>query len=157
MASLRPPPEGAGQDHLDAPFLPPLLVVDDDEEARRIFLRFFKKMRLANPVQFAADGEEALAYLADVEAGRMAEPVLILLDMRMPKKSGLDVLRFIRRTGVLAHLPVVMLTGSAEMEEMTECYALGVDSYLIKPVGFAALSDVLLGLELRRAFLPASP
>ena len=153
---MTPPPSAPGGHHDDAPQLPPLLVADDDAEARRIFLRFFKKMRLANPVQFAADGEEALAYLADVEGGRVVEPVLILLDMRMPKKSGLDVLRFVRRTGVLAHLPVVMLTGSAEMEEMTECYALGVDSYLIKPVGFAALSDVLLGLDLQRAFLPAS-
>ena len=157
MAHLTPPPSGVGQRDLDVTFLPPLLVVDDEVEARRIFLRFFQKMRLANPVQFAADGEEALVYLADVEARRAAEPVLILLDMKMPKKSGLDVLRFVRRTGLLAHLPVVMLTGSAEMEEMTECYELGVVSYLIKPVGFAALSDVLLGLELRRAFLPASP
>ena len=156
MAHLTPPPVGAGHGHLDAPLLPPLLVVDDEVEARRIFLRFFKKMRLANPVQFAADGEEALAYLADVEARRAPEPVLILLDMRMPKKSGLDVLRFVRRASLLTHLPVVMLTGSAEMAEMTECYELGVDSYLIKPVGFAALSDVLLALDLQRAFLPAS-
>jgi two-component system response regulator len=77
--------------------------------------------------------------------------------MRMPKKSGLEVLRFVRRTSLFARLPVVMLTGSAEMEEVSECYELGVESYLVKPVGFAALNDVLLGLELRRAFLPASP
>jgi CheY-like chemotaxis protein len=154
--TVTPPPSGASPDHLDASSLPPLLVVDDDAEARRIFLRFFSKMKLANPVEFAADGEAALTYLADVEAGRAAEPVLVLLDMRMPKKSGLDVLRFVRGTDVLAHLPVVMLTGSAEMDEVSECYELGVESYLVKPVGFAALNDVLLGLELRRAFLPAS-
>jgi CheY-like chemotaxis protein len=157
MAALIPPSSAGRAYHLDASLLPPLLVADDDAEARRIFLRFFSKMRLANPVQFAADGEEALTYLADVEARRAAEPVLVLLDMRMPKKSGLEVLRFVRQTGLFAHLPVVMLTGSAEMEEVSECYELGVDSYLVKPVGFAALNDVLVGLELRRAFLPASP
>jgi CheY-like chemotaxis protein len=154
MPLLTPPLSGPGEQQPDAPRLPPLLVVDDDAEARRIFLRFFSKMRLANPVHFAADGEEALTYLTDVEAGRAAEPVLVLLDMRMPKKSGLEVLRFVRQTGLLAHLPIVMLTGSAEMEEVSECYELGVASYLVKPVGFAALNDVLLGLELRRAFLP---
>jgi CheY-like chemotaxis protein len=157
MSPLNPPLSRGSPDHLDTPLLPPLLVADDDAEARRIFVRFFTKMRLANPVQFAADGEAALTYLAEVEAGRAVEPVLLLLDMRMPKKSGLDVLRFVRRTGLFPHLPVVMLTGSAEMEEVSECYELGVDSYLVKPVGFAALNDVLLGLELRRAFLPASP
>ena len=156
MSSLTPPPQPGICYQPDASLLPPLLVADDDAEARRIFLRFFSKMRLANPVRFAADGEAALTYLADVEAGRVAEPVLVLLDMRMPKKSGLDVLRHVRRTGSFAHLPVVMLTGSAEMEEVSECYELGVESYLVKPVGFAALNDVLLGLELRRAFLPAS-
>lgn len=136
------------------PAVPPILVAEDDPEARRMFARLLAKAGVVNPVEFAADGQAAIGHLAGVADGSLPTPVLILLDLNMPRRSGLDVLRWLRQRGILPLTPVVILTGSAEMDEVRECHDLGVASYLVKPVGFAALSDVLRGLELRWALLP---
>lgn len=136
--------------------LPPVLIADDDAEAPTMFVRFFRKMRLANPVDVARDGEEATGYLAGVAAGHRRRPVVVLLDLRMPKKTGLEVLEWVRSNPPVADVPVVMLTGSAEMEEVSRCYELGVASYLVKPVGYAALKDVLGEIGLRWALLPTA-
>lgn len=133
--------------------LAPLLVADDEEDVLGLFPRFLQKLRLANPLELARDGEEALAYLAKVARGEAPRPVLVLLDLQMPRRTGLDVLRAIRGSDELRDLPVVILTGSAAMHEVEECHTLGVESYLVKPVGFAALSDVLRGLDCRWALL----
>lgn len=134
--------------------LAPILIVEDNPEARTIFERSFAKLRVGNPIQFAEDGQVALDYLAAVLAGEQIAPVLVLLDLNMPRKSGLDVLRWLRAQGALPGTPVVILTGSAEMREVRECHELGVASYLVKPVGFGALSDVLRSLGLRWALFP---
>lgn len=116
-----------------------------------MFVRLLGKLRIANPVEFAEDGQVAIEYLAGVMTGQRPAPVVILLDLNMPRKSGLDVLRWIRDEQALPATPIVILTGSAEMHEVRECHDLGVASYLVKPVGFVALSDVLRGLDLRWA------
>lgn len=134
--------------------LPPILIAEDNAEARTIFERLFRKLRVDNPIHFADDGQAAIDYLAAVPAGEQTAPVLILLDLNMPRKSGLDVLRWLRIQSALSGTPVVILTGSAEMREVRECHDLGVASYLVKPVGFGALSDVIRSLELRWALLP---
>lgn len=133
---------------------PPILIAEDSAEARTIFERLFRKLRVDNPIQFADDGQAAIDYLAAVLAGEQTAPVLVLLDLNMPRKSGLDVLRWLRVQSALPGTPVVILTGSAEMREVRECHDLGVASYLVKPVGFGALSDVIRSLELRWALLP---
>jgi CheY-like chemotaxis protein len=135
--------------------LPPVLVAEDDAQSRAVFVRLLAKLGIANPVRFAGDGQEAIDYLAAVAAGSEAVPVLIVLDLHMPRRSGLDVLRWVRERGSFARIPVVMLTGSAEMSDVTESHQLGVASYLVKPVGFGALSDVIRRLDLRWALLPS--
>lgn len=123
--------------------LPPIIVADDEEDVLRQFPRFLAKLRLVNPLHLARDGDEVLAYLDQVARNEALRPALVLLDLHMPKKTGLEALRVIRSDPTLEDLPVVVLTGWSSMEEVQECHALGVASYLVKPVGFAALNDVL--------------
>lgn len=122
---------------------PSILLVDDDDVARELVLRYLRKLHLRNPVVEAADGERALEIL---EGGEV--PALVLLDLELPGQSGLDVLRWARARPSLAGLPVVMLTGSAEITQVDAAYALGISSYLVKPVGFAGLQDVIHQLDL---------
>jgi CheY-like chemotaxis protein len=132
----------------------PILVAEDNVDARVMFARLLSKAGVVNPIAFAEDGQAAIDYLDAVVQGERPEPVVVLLDLHMPRKTGLDVLRWIRSEGALPTTPVVILTGSAEMDDVRECHNLGAASYLVKPVGFAALSDVLRSLELRWALLP---
>jgi CheY-like chemotaxis protein len=134
----------------------PILVAEDNADARAMFARLLAKAGVVNPIAFAEDGQAAIEYLAAVASGKRPEPVGSLRDLHMPRKTGLDVLRWIRSEGALPTTPVVILTGSAEMDDVRECHNLGAASYLVKPVGFAALNDVLRGLELRWALLPTT-
>ena len=136
--------------------LPPILVAEDNADARAMFVRLIRKLRVLNPVDFAEDGQVAVDYLATVVSGERPAPVVVLLDLNMPRRSGLEVLRWLRKDGALPATPVVILTGSAEMHEVRECHDLGVASYLVKPVGFTALSDVLRGLDLGWALFPTT-
>lgn len=134
----------------------PILVAEDHPDARAMLARLLAKARVVNRVDFAEDGQVAIDYLAAVAGGQRPAPVVVLLDLQMPRKSGLEVLRWLRSEGALPATPVVILTGSAEMEDVRECHNLGAASYLVKPVGFVALSDVLRGLDLRWALLPTT-
>lgn len=146
---------GVGPGARSAGSFPPVLVAEDERQARDVFVRLLAKLRITNPVRFARDGQEAIDYLTAVRAGSEAAPVLIVLDLHMPRRSGLEVLRWLREQSTFRWIPVVMLTGSAEMSAVTESHELGVASYLVKPVGFGALSDVIRRLDLRWALLPA--
>lgn len=110
----------------------PIVVVDDDELARALVVRHLRKLGLCNPVVEAVDGDAA----CEVLAGLGSRPALMLLDLEMPGRSGLEVLRWVRGQESLADLPVLMLTGSAELDEVDAAYELGIASYLVKPVGF---------------------
>ena len=127
-----------------------VVVVDDDDLARDLVVRFFKKLNLRNPIVHARDGDEACAVLAADDL----QPALVLLDLQMPNRSGLEVLRWLRGQDRLQGVPVVMLTGSAELDEVEQAYELGIASYLVKPVGYAALQDVILQLGLPWSILP---
>jgi two-component system, response regulator len=127
-----------------------VVVADDDEMARELVVRYFVKLKLANRVVYACDGDDAVRVLSD----EGLRPVLVLLDLKMPGRSGLDVLRWVRGEHRLAEVPVVMLTGSAELDEVEEAYAVGISAYLVKPVGFAALEDVVRRLGLPWALVP---
>lgn len=128
----------------------PIVVVDDDELARALVVRHLHKLGLRNPVVEAIDGDMA----CEVLAGLQPQPVLMLLDLEMPGRSGLEVLEWVRGERSLAELPVVMLTGSAELGEIDSAYGLGIVSYLVKPVGYGALDDVLRRVGLPWAILP---
>lgn len=128
----------------------PVVVVDDDELARELVGSYLRKLNLRNRQVLATDGEVAITALRSMEV----VPALVLLDLEMPVKSGLDVLRWLRATETLAGVPVVMLTAWASLEDIDEAYRLGISSYLVKPVGFAALKDVVRELGLPWALLP---
>jgi two-component system, response regulator len=121
-----------------------ILYAEDSATDAEVTLRALKKVNLGNSLLWVKDGEEALDALLGrgVYAGqRRATPRLVLLDLKMPKVDGLDVLRTIRATESLRGLPVVMLTSSAEEADLVKSYELGVNSYIVKPVDFSRLSD----------------
>jgi len=130
----------------------PIMVVDDDEMARELAVRYLQKLNLRNQVLQAGDGAAAIEALRAMEVA----PSLVLLDLDMPVRSGLDVLCWLRSGSALAHVPVVMLTASATLDDIDEAYRLGIASYLVKPVGFSALSDVLRALALPWVLLEPS-
>jgi CheY-like chemotaxis protein len=127
----------------------PILIVDDDPSARLLVQESLRLLGLDNPRVEASDGGQAIDELRRLLAlGPAFLPAIVLLDRHMAGASGLDVLRWMRATPGLAELPVVMLTADDALDGVTEAYALGVSSYLIKPVGFGALAAVITGLAL---------
>lgn len=129
-----------------------IVVADDDELTRTLVVRHLQRLRLRNPVVEAVDGDAACEILASLRPA----PVLLLLDLDMPGRSGLEVLKWVRSNSDLADLAVVMLTGSAELDQVEAAFALGIASYLVKPVGFGALEDVLRQLGFSWAIMPAA-
>jgi two-component system response regulator len=124
-----------------------ILLVEDNPDDIALTARALKQNNISNDLCVAADGEEALRYLLpEDESG--APPVLILLDLNLPKLSGLDVLRRIRADDRTRYVPVVVLTTSSEERDIVESYQLGANSYVRKPVVFESFLDAikLLGL-----------
>jgi CheY-like chemotaxis protein len=108
-----------------------ILLVDDDPDDVTLAMRALARQNLANRVHVVGDGAEALAYLRD-----SARPRLVLLDLKLPKVTGLEVLEQIRNDPRLQTLPVVILTSSREEPDVARAYALGANSYIVKPVDF---------------------
>lgn len=122
-----------------------LLLVEDDPQDLELALRALKKANLANHIVVARDGAEALDFVfgeGDLEGRPLsARPKVILLDLKLPKVDGLEVLRRLKGDPRTKAIPVVMLTSSKEQRDIVESYQLGVNSYIVKPVdfeGFAA-------------------
>ena len=126
---------------------PPILLVEDNPLDVDLTLRAFQRRKLANPILVARDGEEALAWVPRWESGE-AKPAVILLDLKLPKIDGLAVLRTLKAHAVLRRIPVVMLTTSREDRDIQTAYDLGVNSYIVKPVGFDNFMDVAQQIEL---------
>ncbi|MBI4755269.1 MAG: response regulator [Betaproteobacteria bacterium] len=118
----------------------PILLVEDNADDEALTLRAFSKNNVANSVVVARDGVEALDYLfgTGVHAGRDTQimPAVVLLDLKLPRIDGLEVLRRIRADRRTALLPVVILTTSKEQQDIYEAYSLGANSYIRKPVDF---------------------
>jgi CheY-like chemotaxis protein len=129
-----------------------ILLAEDSEVDVLMTRRAFAKIGLINPLHVVSDGEEAIAYLSGV--GKYANrseyplPVLLLLDLRMPRKNGLEVLRWIRQQPTLRALRVIVLTTSDLFRDVNEAYQLGANSYIVKPVDldqFVRVSQALKG------------
>ena len=124
-----------------------ILMADDDPDDRLMTQEAFAECRLRNPLKFVTDGEELLDYLHrrppydDDQAYPM--PGLVLLDLNMPRKDGREVLREIKADPQLQSIPVVILTTSKAEEDVVRSYKDGVNSFISKPVTFAALIDVV--------------
>lgn len=121
-----------------------LLLAEDNPTDAEMAIRALKRVNLANRIVWVKDGEEALEFLR--RKGRYANrpdhaPKVVLLDLKMPKMDGLDVLREIRADAALRNQPVVVLTSSREEADLVRSYELGVNSYIVKPVNFAELSE----------------
>ncbi|WP_348232089.1 response regulator [Trichocoleus sp. DQ-U1] len=128
-----------------------ILLVEDDSNDIFLIQRAFRKANLLNPLQVVENGEAAVFYLAGeppyTDRDRYPLPVLILLDLKLPRKSGLEVLEWLRQQPDLKRLPVVVLTSSEENRDINQAYDLGANSYLVKPVAFEALLDMVKTLN----------
>ncbi len=128
-----------------------ILMADDDADDRRLTRDALEESRLANDLRFVENGEELLDYLrhqgkfADLEA--YPRPGLILLDLNMPRKDGRTALKEMKADPDLRQIPVTVLTTSKADEDIFRSYDLGVNSYIVKPVTFEALVDILQTLE----------
>ena len=115
-----------------------ILLVEDDPDHELLTIRALKKSNIANEVRVARDGEEALKLLFSEDA---ILPQVILLDLKLPKIDGLEVLRRIRAGETTKFLPVVILTSSDEERDVARSYQLGVNSYIRKPVNFSDFAE----------------
>lgn len=128
-----------------------ILLVEDDANDVFLMQRACRKAELPNPLQVVGDGDEAVDYLAGQGAysdrARYPLPVLLLLDLKLPRKGGLEVLGWLRQQPNLKRLPVVVLTSSKEPADVNKAYDLGANSYLVKPLGFDALMEMVRSLN----------
>ncbi len=125
----------------------PILLVEDNPVDLDLTLRAFKTRKLTNPIEIARDGEEALAYIEKWKNGETV-PVLILLDLNLPKVNGLEVLEAIKKHPEFRTIPVVVLTTSFESGDVKKSYQLGANSYIVKPVSFDKFIEVATQIEL---------
>lgn len=132
----------------------PILLLEDERATGALVVQLLAAARISNPVEWLQAGNEAMDYLRRVDAGEATLPVLCVLDLSLPDFPGLEVLRHIRRTAPLAHLPVIMLTGSGHDADIEAAYELGIDAYLIKPAGVHGLPDVVRELNLGYQLIP---
>ncbi len=133
-----------------------ILLVEDNPDDELLTLRALKKTKLVNEIVVAHDGEEALEYLLGENSGNDL-PIMVLLDLKMPKVSGLEVLHAIRSNARTQNLPVVVFTSSSEEKDIVESYRLGVNSYVRKPVDFSQFLEAVERIGLYWMVLNESP
>ena len=129
-----------------------IAIVEDDPDDVALIKRAFRRAEVSNPLVFLSDGDSAVSYLegsgpfADRDGAQ--HPMLMLLDLKLPRRSGLEVLEWVRGRADLNPLTVVVLTSSREARDLQRAYELGVTSYLVKPVHFDELLNLTRALKL---------
>jgi two-component system response regulator len=138
-----------------------ILLVEDDPNDVELTLHALKKHNLSNPIHVVRDGAEALEFLfcigayanRDLKSG----PKVVLLDLKLPKVNGLEVLQKVKADPRTQSIPVVVLTSSREDRDVAQCYKLGVNSYIIKPVDFEQFTEAVRTLGLYWLLLNQPP
>jgi CheY-like chemotaxis protein len=138
-----------------------ILLAEDDANDVLLIQRAFQRNLVSNPVQVVRDGDEAVAYLSGqapfADRERHPLPVLMLMDLKMPRKSGLEVLEWVRQQPGLKRLPIIVLTSSNQSPDINRAYELGANSYLVKPAGFDSLLDLVKNLDMYWLILNERP
>jgi len=138
-----------------------MLLVEDDPDDILLIQHAFAKASLVNPLKIVRDGEEAVKYLSGSEdysdRSRYPLPSLVLLDLKLPRKSGLEVLQWLRQQPNLKQIPVIVLTSSKESSDVRRAYELGANSYLVKPVGFEGLLELVKSIGMYWMILSKTP
>jgi CheY-like chemotaxis protein len=138
-----------------------ILLVEDNPDDANLTIRALKKGNITNEIVVARDGTEALDYLLGTGAYKDRDtstmPVVVLLDLKMPRVDGLETLRHIRSNKITKVLPVVILTTSSEEDDIAGSYNLGANSYIRKPVGFNQFSEAVSHLGLYWLLLNEPP
>jgi CheY-like chemotaxis protein len=137
-----------------------ILLAEDNEHDVELTLNALAENRLANEVVVVRDGAEALDYLYRRGPYGLREegnPVVVLLDLKMPKVDGLEVLRQVKQDDALRQIPVVMLTSSREESDLVESYRLGANAYVVKPVEFSRFPDAVRELGVFWAVINEAP
>jgi len=140
--------------------LKPILLVEDNPHDLELTLIALSKSQLANEVVIARDGAEALDYLhrrGEYKDRTVGNPAVVLLDLKLPKVDGLEVLREIRHSDSLKSMPVCMLTSSKEEQDVVRSYELGVNAYVVKPVDFTEFLRAIADLGVFWAVLNEPP
>lgn len=142
------------------PELKPILLVEDNPKDLELTLAALEQSQLANEVVVVRDGEEALDFLnrRGPHANRnTSDPAVVLLDLKLPKVDGLEVLEKVKADPQLKQTPVVMLTSSREESDLIRSYELGVNAFVVKPVGFREFFDAIQDLGVFWAILNEPP
>ncbi len=138
-----------------------ILLVEDDPNDVELTLHAMKRNKVTNHIQVARDGQEAIDFLfgtsAHQDRGTSRPPRVILLDLKLPKVDGLEVLRRVKADPRTKAIPVVVLTSSREDRDIVESYALGVNSYIVKPVDFEQFTEAVRTLGLYWLLLNEPP
>jgi CheY-like chemotaxis protein len=138
-----------------------ILLVEDNPVDVLLIRRAMKQAQVINPVQVVNDGDAAVQYLQGsdefIDRSTYPLPMLVLLDLKLPRRNGFEVLQWLREQPLLRRLPVVILTSSGETPDLERAYDLGVNSYLIKPVEFEALRHLIATLTHYWSTLNTSP
>ena len=140
--------------------LKPILLVEDNPKDLELTLIALEKSQLATEVVITRDGVDALDYLfcrGDYESRGNGNPAVILLDLKLPRLDGIEVLQVIRTTPALRSVPVVMLTSSREETDLLRSYELGVNAYVVKPVAFGEFVEAIADLGIFWAVLNEPP
>lgn len=127
--------------------LNPILIVEDNPVDLDLTIRAFKSKKLTNPLLYARDGEEALRFIDRWKEGEI-KPVVILLDLKLPKVDGLEFLKELKSCEETKVIPVVVLTTSSESRDIKTAYELGANSYIVKPVDFGKFIEVAGQIDL---------
>lgn len=138
-----------------------ILLAEDDQNDVLLIKRAFSKSRIVNPIACVGNGEEAVAYLKGegvyTDRRQYPLPFLLLLDLKLPRLSGHEVLKWLREQPLLKRLPVVVLTSSKQPADINRAYELGANSYLVKPVVFEEFAALMQQLQMYWLMLSEHP